>query len=189
MSIPYNDNLSWTIYNKNPNWHTLKSAQEISKGQKNSDSAVNELFVQIIKQPCERGIQFIRDLARLVLKVPIRAVKAPIVLGKNWKERERCKINATLPGYSFVQLISVPVKFLIAIVAILTSAISIKRKHWLLDTSESWTAHLDGRASQLEALKEEGIKNANTAEEYYQYKKWLYEIDAERCRKTIMSKK
>jgi hypothetical protein len=122
-----------------------------------------------------------------VLKVPIRAIMTPIVLPKNWKERERSKINAKLTGYSFVQLLLVPVKFLVAIAAISASAISCKRaEQWLLDKSEGWTTyttHLDGRASQLEALKEEGIKKSNTREEYAQYREWLYNIDSKLCRK------
>ncbi len=186
MSIPYNDNLKWAIYNTNPDWHkSLEQEQEILNDQKNSTSAVSELFTQTFKQSYERGFQFIRDLARLGLKVPIRAIKTPIVFPKNWKERERCKINAKLTGYSCVHLLSVPVKFLVAIAAILTSAVSHKGGQWLLDKSARWTIYLDGRASQLEALKEEGIKNANSPEMFNQYKNWLYEINAKNCRKLV----
>lgn len=185
MSIPYNDNLSWASFTGSSNWHIGPSEPTlpplIDRG--NPRIRVNEYFVQCIKKTFVpgRGVQFIRDTARLVLKVPIRSIWTPIVLPKNWRELERSKINAKLTGYSFVQLISVPVKFLVALVALATSAISWKKAHCLLDKSEGWTAHLDGRASQLEALKEVGGKKATDRNEYDQYKKWLYSIDPKLC--------
>jgi len=187
MSIPYNDNLVWSSYRSNPDWY--KSLPEPSNNHQNQlERAVNQLFEQTVKQPIARGIQFIRDSARLVLKVPIRSTLTPIVLEKNWKQRERAKINAKLTGYSFVQLLSVPVKFLIALSALATAGISQKRAKWLLDKSTDWTAHLDGGASQLEALKEEGRANAKTRDEFNQYKNWLYSIDPKFCRKDSISK-
>lgn len=188
MSIPHNDNLNWAIYNSNPDWHkssTGPAPENLNDGEFKVRRAVGELFAQGVKQPVVRGVQFIRDTLRLVLKVPVRAIWTPIVLEKNWKERQRSLINAKLTGYSFVQLVSVPAKFLVAIAAILTSAISQKKAQWLLDKSDGFTAHLDGRASQLEALKEEGIKNAPTRIEYEQYKAWLYQIDPKLCRKPV----
>lgn len=187
MSIPYNDNLQWNVYQTNPDWDKQlpvpAPAALDHRRRVQLKRALTELASQTFKQPIVRGVQFIRDTARLVLKVPIRAIKTPIVLSKNWKERERCKINANLTGYSFVHLVSVPAKFLVALAAILTSAISSKGGQWLLDKSDSYTARLDGRASQLEALKEMGIKNANDRNEFNQYKDWLYKIDPKLCRK------
>lgn len=188
MSIPHNDNLKWAVYASTPDWHkssTETAPENLTEVEFKVQRAVNELFAQGLKQPVVRGIQFIRDTLRLVLKVPFRATLTPIWLEKNWKERQRSLINAKLTGYAFVQLLSVPAKFLVAIAAILTSAISQKNAQWLLDQSDSYTAHLDGRASQLEALKEEGIKNAPTRIEYKQYKTWLYQIDPKLCRKPV----
>lgn len=165
MSIPYNDNLKWDSYRSDPHrndWNNNVSNQEPT-------------------EPKNRAIQFGQDLARLVLKVPLRAVfVTPVFLPKNWGERERCTINAKLAGYSFVQMLLVPVKFMVAIAAILTSAVSCKNaSQWL----NNYSAYLDGRASQLEALKEEGVKKATTRKEFDQYKEWLYEIDPGQARK------
>jgi hypothetical protein len=173
MSIPYNDYLKWDSYVNDPERNNWESAFESH---------------QKLKQPANRAIQFIRDLARLVLKVPIRAVfVTPVFLPKNWGERERCSINAKLAGYSFVQMLFVPVKYSIALAAILTSAISCKRTlQWCVGLKgrlKDYTDHLDGRASQLEALKEEGIKNAKTREDFDKYKDWVYEPDACQLRK------
>lgn len=183
MSIPINDHLLWNNYIQNPKWHEGQSTpSSVNKGTA-KERAISELS-HILKQPYKRGEQFIRDFARLVLKVPIRAVLTPVILPKNWKERQRAKINAKLTGYSFVQLVSVPCKFLVALAAILASAMSFERmSSYLIDKSQGWTAHLDGRASQLEALKEEAGKNAKDREEYDQYKTWLYSIDPKLCRK------
>jgi hypothetical protein len=187
MSIPYNENLKWDIYTSNPDWHKVlpEEIPELLKNPKDQVSGVNELVQQTVYQPALRSIQFIRDLARLVLKVPVRVVMTPIILPKNWKERERSAINAKLTGYSLVQLLSVPVKFLVAIAAILTSAFSREGEIWLLDKSERWTTHLDGRTSQLEALKEEGVKRSSDREDYNRYKEWIYEIDSRICHTII----
>lgn len=188
MSIPHHDNLNWDIYKSNPDWHKSSSGavpEKLNNSEFKVRRAVDEVFVQGVKQPVVRGVQFIRDALRLVLKVPVRATWTPIVLEKNWKERQRSLINAKLTGYSFVQLVSVPAKFFVAIAAIMTSAISQKGAQSLLDRSDRYTAHLDGRASQLEALKEEGVKKAATRIEYEQYKAWLYQIDSKLCRKPV----
>jgi hypothetical protein len=182
MSIPYNDHLAWSSFRADPNWYKSQPAPSVDR-QDQVKHAVNELYAQTINQPVSRGVQFIRDAARLVLKVPIRSVLTPIFLKKNWKERERAKINAKLTGYSFVQLVSVPAKFVVALTALATSKFSQDRAKWLLDKSEDWTAHLDGRASQLEALKEEGRIHAKNRGEFNNYKKWLYSIDPKICRK------
>lgn len=177
MCIPYNDQLSWASYKSSFGQATsepdLPSAPPI----------VDELCAQAFKQPFTRCIQFIRDAARLVLKVPMRSIWTPIILSKNWKQLERAKINAKLTGYSFVQLVSVPAKFLVALAALATLAFSLKKARSMIEKSDGWTAHLDGRASQLEALKEEGLTNAVDREEYNQYKEWVYRIDPKFCRK------
>jgi hypothetical protein len=184
MSIPFNDNLSWEKYTTNPNWHKCLSQDSELASVNQTRRAVNDLANQVFKQIFARGFQFVRDLARLVLKVPVRAlIITPIFLSKNWKERQRAAINAKLTAYSFVQLLSVAPKFMVAIAAILTSAISNKKAKWLLDKSENWTAHLDGRASQLEALKEVGRVNAPDRKTYDAYKQWVYDIDPKLCRK------
>lgn len=183
MSIPYNENLSLNSFRSHPSWHqnaqipSLKSKNQVSR-------AVDELLAHAFKQPAVRSIQFIRDAARLVLKVPIRAIAKPIFLEKNWQERERATVNAKLTGYAFVQLASVPAKFMVALIALAASALSQERAKQLLDTSEEWTIYLDGRTSQLEALKEEGAKKAQSQLEFNIYRIWLYSIDPKLCRKT-----
>lgn len=183
MAIPFNDNLLWNIYETNPDWHKEQPATASAIRENPVNRAAKEVFTQVFKQSVARSFQFVRDAARLVLKVPFRSIWTPIILSKNWSELERSKINAKLTGYSFVHMVLVPVKFLVALAAIATAAVSFKKAEWLLDTSESWTSHLDGRASQLEALKEQGAKLAPTKENYNSYKDWLYGIDAELCRK------
>ncbi len=182
MSISFNSHLSWNSYLETPDWHKAATEELLSDQQSEVGFAVDTLFVQTPKQLALRSVQFIRDTARLVLKVPIRSIWTPIVLEKNWKQRERAKINAKLVGYSFIQLLSVPVKFLVALVALAASAVSLNQAKLLLDTSKGWTAYLDGRASQLEALKEVGRKSAQSPVEYYAYKSWLYTIDPKLCR-------
>lgn len=184
MAIPFNDKLLWNNYCANPDWHTSKSESASEADRHNQvRRVVNELSAQIFKQSFVRGVQFVRDAARLVLKVPIRSIWTPIILPKNWKELERSKINTKLTGYSFVQLLSVPVKVLVALAALATVAVSQKKAQCLLDKSESWTAYLDGRASQLEALKEVGAKGASNRKEYDLYRHWLYTINPKLCRK------
>ncbi len=184
MSIPYNDNLKWDAYQSKSEWYKgLPEWTPSTDHESQLIRAANELFAQTFKQPVVRGVQCIRDAARLVLKVPIRSMLTPVWKSENWKQRERAKINAKLAGYSLVQLVSVPAKFLVALAALATSAISYQKAKRLLDKSERWTAHLDGRASQLEALKEEGRLNAKTREEYNAYKQRLYNIDPKLCRK------
>jgi hypothetical protein len=178
MSIPYNDALSWNSYQTTPDWYKNQPAAPPSS-EAPVKRAANELFAQ----PVVRGVQFIRDAARLVLKVPIRALKTPIILEKNWKELERAKVNAKLTGYSFVQLVTAIVKIPVALAALATAVISPDKATWLLDQSARFTAYLDGRASQLEALKEEGAKREGNREEYNNYKSWLYGIDPKLCRK------
>lgn len=186
MSIPYSVNLSWNFYKANTERHKEEplAVQNPSEEVVNQTKrAVNEAFVKTFKQAGVRGVQFIRDGARLVLKVPIRSILTPIILPKNWKERERAKVNVKLTAYSFIQLFSVPVKFFVALTALAISAFSYKKAQWLLDKSETYTSRLDGRASQLEALKEEGRVNASDREEYNLYRIWLYNIDPKLCHK------
>ncbi|MFI0435661.1 MAG: hypothetical protein ACH350_08070 [Parachlamydiaceae bacterium] len=179
MSIPFNDNLSWSVYQSNPQWH--ENQPVVTRDQCGGMRALQDIASQGVKEPVIRGVQCLRDAARLVLKVPIRSLLKPIWLEKNWKEYERAKINAKLVGYSFVQLLSVPPKFLVAIAALMTSVISSSKSQQLLDKSEYWTAHLDGRAAQLEALKEVGRPHAGSREEYLAYKEWLYGIEPRLC--------
>ncbi len=84
-------------------------------------------------------------------------------------------------------MLLVPVKYSVALAAILTSTISCKSaSKWLGILKvrlKVYTNHLDGRASQLEARKEEGIKKAKTRKEFDKYKKWVYEPDACQLRK------
>lgn len=186
MSIPYNDKLQWSTYTSDPNWYKnqFEAATAPSVNSRSiAKRAATEVLTQLFKQSVVRGIQFIRDGARLVLKVPIRAVWTPIILPKNWRELERTKINVKLTGYSLVQLVSVPVKSVIALAALIVSAVSKNRAKWLLNKSEGWTSHLDGRASQLEALKEVGAKKAPDRNQYDAYKQWLYGVDPKLCRK------
>lgn len=182
MSIPYNDCLRLDQYLSNPNWY--EDLQEPSKDEESqSQRAKGELYANAVEQPKVRTIQWIRDTLRLVLKVPVRAIATPIFLEKNWQERERAKVNAKLTGYAFVQLLSVPVKFVVALIALGISAFSQEKAKWLLDQSEEWTLHIDGRTSQLEALKEEGAKKCQTRKEFDEYRDWLYQIDPKLCRK------
>jgi hypothetical protein len=182
MSIPYNENLGLSTYRSNPNWYQdLETPSCKTKGQ--LIRALVELYSNVSNQPAERSVQFIRDTARLVLKVPIRAIAKPIIFEKNWKERERAKVNVKLTGYSFVQLVFVPAKFMVALSALATLTVSKNIAKGLLDTSEEWTIYLDGRASQLEALKEEGAKKTKSRLEFDQYRTWLYNIDPKLCHK------
>ncbi len=185
MSIPFNDNLSWNSYNSNPDWHQNQpvTPPPVSHTIQQKNQVIHQVGKQIFKQPFTRGWQFTRDAARLLLKVPIRSIWTPIVLPKNWKQRERTKINAKLAGYAFVQLASVPPKFVVALTALITLRFSLKKAQQLLDKSARVTAYLDGRASQLEALKEVGQVNASSREEYASYKAWLYTINPKLCRK------
>jgi hypothetical protein len=186
MSIPFNDALMWKGYRSNPDHYKNQppaGAATESLPENQVKRAASELIPKTLIRAGRRSVQLIRDVARLVLKVPVRSVWTPIVLPKNWKQRKRAKINAKLAAYSFVQLVSVPAKFLVALAALTTAAFSYEKAEWLLDKSVAYTAHLDGRASQLEALKEEGLKEAKDLEEYNQYKTWLYGISPELCRK------
>ncbi|MBA3957735.1 MAG: hypothetical protein H0X51_04985 [Parachlamydiaceae bacterium] len=176
MSIPYNDNLTWANYTKNPAWGQTK---EPVPGTTPSFG-----FGNVLKEPCVSTVQFVRDALRLVLKVPCRAAYKPICMSKNWRELDRAKINVKLTGYSLAQLVSLPIHFLVTIVALVTFPFSREKSNWLLDISEGLKAHLDGRASQLEALKEQGAKTAKTRNDYEQYRIWLYNIPAPLCRRT-----
>jgi hypothetical protein len=180
MSIPYNTNLSLSIYHSRPDWYQSVQVSPL-KNDSQVKRAADELLSHTFKQPLVRSVQFIRDAARLVLKVPIRAIAMPIFLEKNWRERERAAVNAKLTGYAFVQLVSIPAKFMVTLVVLATVTFSQESAKGLLDISEGWTTHLDGRASQLEALKEEGAKKAQSRDEFNHYRSWLYRIDPKLC--------
>jgi hypothetical protein len=187
MSIPYNPNLALSSFQSGSTWYQNQEAP-LSHTENQANRAADELYDQTFKQQFARGIQFIRDAARLVLKVPIRAITTPIFLQKNWRERERATVNTKLAGYAFIQLVSVPAKFSVALAALAVSQHSQEKAQWLLDKSEGWTAYLDGRASQLEALKEEGAKKARDRQEFENYKAYLYKIDPIRCRGELNTK-
>lgn len=178
MSIPYNHNLSLRVYESNPGWYMNLDASTCPE-----KSIVQELLASTVRQPIKRSVQFLRDVARLALKVPLRAIATPIILQRNWQERERAKINAKLTGYAFLQLLFVPVKFVVALIALAVSGFSQETAQHLLNRSESVILYLDGRASQLEALKEEGAKKAASFDAYAKYRNWLYEINPKLCLK------
>ena len=185
MAIPYNNHLELSAYQSYPNWHKIAECFEKEKSlfPNQTTRAADGVFKQSLEQPFVRGFQALRDTARLVLKVPIRSIKTPIILEKNWQQRERALINAKLVGYSTLQFALVPVKFLISIVALIVSIFSKDKAKQILDKSDSMTDFLDGRAAQLEALKEEGCKKAVNKQEFLEYKEWLYSIDPKLCKK------
>lgn len=173
MAIPYNNHLSYNNFIYNNEWY--KDPQNLKPvPQKANPLFIPELF--------RRSIQFIRDAARLVLKVPVRAVWTPIILKKNWRERERALINVKLTGYSFVHLVSVPIKLVATIASLAVMIFNINAFNSINVYRHSWTAFLDGRASQLEALKEVGLKKTKTDKEYETYKQWVYSIHPALCR-------
>lgn len=185
MSIPYNPQLNWSTYCSNPQWHEQLPATHVkNEVQKENikQVAINEVFEKTVADPIKDGVQFVRDAARLVLKVPIRSIITPIFLSRNWKEYERAKINAKLTGYSFVQWASCPAKFLVALTALATVQVSAEKTQWLIEMNNEFVAYLDGRASQLEALKEVGRIHSSNQAEYAQYKNWLYSIQPKYCR-------
>lgn len=178
MSIPYNESISLYHFKCGVNVNDFHG-----KWTDKKKTAKGELISNAFQQPVVRTVQFIRDTARLILKVPVRAIANPIFLEKNWRERERAKVNVKLTGYAFVQMVSVPVKFMVALVALGITPFSKTSAEKLINKSAAWTAHLDGCASRLEALKEEGAKGAKNRNEYNGYKDWLYNIDAKLFRK------
>lgn len=183
MAIPYHPKLEWATYHTNPNWHLSGPKPPEKENESQLRRAISQIFVRTLTETGVRSVQFVRDLARLVLKVPIRAIKEPLWDAKNWKMRERCRINAQLTGYSFTQLLSVPAKFLVALAALATLSVSTKKAKWLLDKGDAWTSQLDGRASQLEAIKEVGTNRAVTRAAYDLYKTWVCNIPPPLCRK------
>ncbi len=180
MAIPYNPLLSVEVYKTGQNPFD-NVTNEVKNDESQVTRALSEIFNQIVKQPVVRGIQFVRDAARLVLKVPVRAIVKPIFQEKNWQELERAKVNAKLTGYSFVQFVSVPAKFAVALTALTMTAFSYQKAKKLLDYSEGWRLHLDGRAAQLEALKEQGAKKIPNKGEFQKYRAWLYTFDPKLC--------
>lgn len=182
MATPYSGILRWNTFKSTDNsyWHTYTEPQRIEEepsGQTNRAAidAVNQVVIELIA----RGVQCIRDTARLVLKTPIRLIFERC----HWKQLERASINGKMAFYSAVQLVSVPPKFLAALSALCISPFSQRKAKWIQDKSESWTRNIDGRMSKLEAQKEEGLKNASCKKEFLAYKKWVERIPAHRCRK------
>jgi hypothetical protein len=181
MAIPFNNALLWDNYIAKPQWTAPQEDAAPSDRKAEVKRAVHEISIGTITQAGKRGVQFIRDALRIGLKVPIRLIKNP----KKWDVRENAKINMKLAGYAFVQLLSVPVKFVVAFAALATLVFSLKHGKSMLDSSADWTARMDGRASQLEALKEQGLKRAANKEEYEAYKTWIYSIDPKLCTSKI----
>lgn len=183
MSIPFHPSLNWVNFTAHPyNAKLVWEPPAPAAARTAQRAAVNDLATQIFKQIIVRGVQFIRDGLRLVLKVPVRALLHAIWRQDNWKERERAKINVKLTGYALAQFVFILPKTLVALGALVTSAASQEKAQWLLSKSADWTAHYDGRASQLEALKEVGRNNADSKEQFIAYKTWLYNFDAKLCR-------
>ena len=182
MSIPYNTHLQWATYQSTPDWHKQVKNAPPKHSESAAKRAASEIFTLIFKESIVRSIQCLRDSARLVLKVPVRSIWTPIILPKNWRERERAAINVKLTGCSLVQLLSLSAKSLMALTALALSIISENKAHACLDKSQNCTQNMDGNASRLEALKEQGAKRAPSQIEYNEYKKWLYAIDARLCR-------
>lgn len=177
MSIPYNEGISIEVFRGHATYQALYTFPNGNPVKRAAIEAITNLF----KEPVVRGVQLLRDTARLVLKVPIRAVVKPIFLEKNWRELERAKVNVKLTGYAFIQLVSVPAKFAVALTALAISVFSHEKAEGLLNMSRKWTIYLDGRASQLEALKEEGAKKSIDREEFEDYRNWLYHIQPLNC--------
>ena len=139
MATPYADNLKWAVYQTNPNWH-LNMAKFIPKPIKRpAEQAVYEVFIQTFKEPIVQGVQFVRDLARLVIKVPIRLIRS-----RDWQVCENAAINAKLAGYSFVRFAFVPVKLILAISAIFASSVAKSSGRFILDTSAHASTMLNG---------------------------------------------
>lgn len=184
MSIPYSENLSWSNFNDDRYWYlTLADQSAENKQEYQGKRAMDDICDQVVNQLANRAEQFLRDAARLIIKTPFRCIYKPIVEKCIWRQYERTGINGKLALYSFVQLISVPAKFMVALTAISISSLSERTAKWLLDKSENWTKHIDGRGSKLEALKEEGLKNAQSKKAFYAYKRWIEQISSQLCLK------
>lgn len=180
MAIPYNDNLSLQMFYQNPNWYEKIETLPLTVNQSIFKQTIAEVL-NLSYRPPFRSVQFLKDLARLIFKVPIRAIATPVFLKQNWKERKRALVNVKLPCYALAQLALMPVKFLFALMALGISGPFPKKARWILEKSKQWTVWLDGRSSQLEALKEEGIKKTKNRQEYYNYFTWLYKIEPSFC--------
>lgn len=189
MAIPFNDCLKYDKYLDVHSKSFPARAKPADDGVNQVRRAVHAVFIQTFRHSLQHGEQFLRDAARLVLKVPVRAIREKIWLQENWSELERAKINAKLTAYSLAQLASTPFKTMIALAALTTTLFSSKKAAALLNASEDCTAYLNGRAAQLEALKEEGRKKAPNKDEYLRYQKWVYEFDPKLCYKEKPSTK
>lgn len=171
MSIPYSDDFKWGVFNQAREVPQLRETAlafaptaEIQRLR-----AVNELWDQVSRQLVLQGIQSLRDTARLVLKTPIRIAKNPF----SWKTRQRTEINTKMAAYSVVQFASVPFKFGVALVALVTTPVTPAGSNTLLNKSFKWTSDIHLRMSKLEALKEEGLANAQSESDFLQYKAWI----------------
>lgn len=184
MAIPFNPQLAWESYLqlKESSLDAPEVVLSSIEWTVEHDEVMKFLFVQTVKEPVVRTVQFVRDLARLVLKVPYRSVKTPVWLKKNWKERRRAEMNVQLVGCAFVQMFSTLPKIPVAMTAVVLLPVSKRKAKWVRDQSEKWTAYFDGCAAQFEALKSVGRVYAKTPEEYKEYKQWLYKITPKACR-------
>lgn len=196
MSIPYNHYaISWDNYelssgfsamfraiNRESNFTSERTLRKDSYHlSTHLNKVVSIIFIETIRDLVLRTVQFIRDSARVVLKVPIRVITTPSIVTHNWKERERTIINMKLPLYSFAQVLLVGVKFATALLSIPISVLSPKYGRSLLNQCQEQVLTLDGRAAQLEALKEEGRVHAKNPQEFANYKAWLYQFDPKEC--------
>jgi hypothetical protein len=177
MAIPYNPQIGFISFCSSAPIDDPVPHKRI----KNVSGYAKEAIAQIFKDSIVRTIQCVRDTARLCLKVPIRALYTPIFLSKNWRERERTKINCQLAAYSAFHLVCVPAKTVLALAALVSAVFSKREAHYFLKKSRSLTTYLDGGAARLEALKEEGAKKAPSQRDYHEYKLWLYNIPRDRC--------
>lgn len=184
MSIPYNEILSIKNYRSDATYACLNDLPPTEQNLEDPATRAKGMLYSLTFKGPARSVQFVRDALRLILKVPVRSfILKPIFFEKNWQERERATVNLKLVGYSFIQLVAMPVKFVVALVALGIAKRNPEKAQEMLNECDIWTRHHDGRASQLEALKEEGAKSANDRAEFEAYRNWLYGIRPEFCRK------
>lgn len=77
----------------------------------------------------------------------------PVVYQKNWRQRERAKVNVQMVGFSAKKVFLIPFRFLVALTALGISSVSFQKAKDLLDRNDELAVTLQGRAAQAEALK------------------------------------
>lgn len=178
MSVPYSDSYSWGNFKKTSEAVKVEKnpLANVSKASP-ADLAIQDVAVQIFKEFPARCEQFVRDAARLIIKTPIRCIYRPIVEGCIWRQRERAIINGKLTFYSFVQLGSIPGKFLASLIAFLNPPFAWKKVELVQDLHANLNQDIDERRAKLEALKEEGLKHAGEEAEFLAYESWIRQIE------------